>query len=83
MVVCIGEDTGACLVPVIENTENTILVLSENYSCSLNLMFFVFSMFFITKKIWEPYTCSSYFPCCACFFSEQKTVFKNCNQTCP
>ena len=50
----------ACLVPcfrklllriVFENTENTILVFFENCSSYPNL---VFSMFFRTKKNWEP-----------------------------
>ena len=35
---------------IFENTENTILVFSENFSCSMNLVFFVFFIFFITKK---------------------------------
>ena len=35
---------------VIENTENTILVFSENYSCYLNIVFFVFSVFENKKK---------------------------------
>ena len=34
----------ACFVPVLENTENTILVFFENCLCFLNL---VFSMFFV------------------------------------
>ena len=35
---------------VFENTENTILVFSENCYCYLNLVFSVFFVFFITKK---------------------------------
>ena len=34
--------------------ENTILVLSENYSYYPNLVFSVFTLFSITKKKWEP-----------------------------
>ena len=37
------------------NTESTILVLSENSSCYLNLIFFVFSVFFKTKKLETKY----------------------------
>ena len=40
---------------VFESIENIILMLSENCYCFLNLMFYVFSVFFITKKKkWEP-----------------------------
>ena len=46
----IGIKLSVYLVPVFENTENTILVFSKNCSCYSNL---VFSMFFITKKM-EP-----------------------------
>ena len=35
---------------VFESTENTIFVLSENCSCSLNLMFSMAFVFFIKKK---------------------------------
>ena len=47
---------GACLIPVFENitvpenTENTIVVFSENCSCFLDLVFF---MFFRTVKNWQ------------------------------
>ena len=44
----IGKKRSACLVPVFENTENTILVFSKYCSCYSNLVFFVF---FITKKL--------------------------------
>ena len=43
----------ACLVPVFENTENTIFVLSQNCFCSLDLVFSTFSvlsLFICTKK---------------------------------
>ena len=35
---------------VFESTENTIFVLSENCSCSLNLMFSMVFVFYIKKK---------------------------------
>ena len=35
---------------VFENTKNTILVFFESCSCYLNLMFFVFSVFFKSKN---------------------------------
>ena len=61
------------------NTKNTIFVFSENHSCYLNLVFYVFSLFFGTKKkkkkSWEPNIFSMF-----SLFSEQKTVFKNCKQ---
>ena len=34
-----------------ENTKNIILVFSENCSCSLNLVFSMFSVFFRTKEM--------------------------------
>ena len=42
------------LITLFENTDNTILVLSKNLSCYLNIMFSVFFMSFITKRNWEP-----------------------------
>ena len=36
---------------IFENTKNIILMFSKNYSCSLNLGFSMFFVFFITKKI--------------------------------
>ena len=59
---------------VFKNTDNTILVLFENCSYFLNLVFYVFSMFFRKKKGIKS--------CYLCFrrFLEKKNVFKNCNQ---
>ena len=59
---------------VFENTENTILVFSNN--CYIILVFFVFTVFSEEKKTGNQ-TCFSYFLCSSCFL-EQKTVFKNC-----
>ena len=39
-----------CLFLKIENMENIISMLFENYYCSLNSMFYVFFVFFIIKK---------------------------------
>ena len=66
---------------VIENTENTILMFSENCSCYLNIVFSVFYVFENKKKT-RNQTCSLCFPCSPCF-SEQKTIFKNYKQTYP
>ena len=44
---------------IFENTENTIFVLFENFSCFLNLIFSVF--FVLIKKIGNQ-ICSPYFP---------------------
>ena len=42
---------GSCfLITVFENTDNTILVFSENCFYSLNLVFSVFSVFYKKKK---------------------------------
>ena len=41
----------AYLILVFENTKDTILMLSKKCSCYLNLLFFVFSIFFSTKKL--------------------------------
>ena len=35
---------------VFENTKNTILVFNKNCFCYLNLVFYLFFMFFKTKK---------------------------------
>ena len=48
---------------IFENIENTILVFSKNCSCSLNLVFSMFSMFFRTKKIGN----RKRSPCFPCF----------------
>ena len=61
-----------------ENRENTILVFFKNYSCSLNVMFYMFFVFFRTKKTGNQ-TSSPYFPYSPCFW-EYKTIFKNRNQ---
>ena len=58
---------------VFKNTENIILVFSKNCSCYLNLMFYLFSVFFIIKKN-KNQTCSLYF-LYSCF-SEQKQFSK-------
>ena len=42
-----------CLVFVFENTENIILVLFQNCFCSMNLVPFMFSVFFRIKQNWE------------------------------
>ena len=62
---------------VFENTENVILVFSENCHCSLHLVFYMFFVFSIIKKSNNLFFMFSYCPC----FSGQKTIFKNYNQT--
>ena len=64
-----------CFVSVFENTENTILVFSKNYS---NFKFNILCVLclFITKKT-KNQTCS---PCFSCYL-EQKTVLKNMTQS--
>ena len=64
---------------VFENTKNVKMMFSKNCFCYLNLVFSVFSMFFITKR-YENQTCSLCFPFSFCF-SKQKIVIKNKNQT--
>ena len=65
------------LKTVIENTENTILVFSENSCfCSPNLVFYVCSLCFLEQKKYGNQIFFLCFPCSPCF-SEQKKVFKN------
>ena len=55
-----------------ENTKNIILVFSKNYSYSLNLLFFVFFVFFQNKIKLENQV---YSLCFSCFF-RMKNNFK-------
>ena len=75
----------ACLVPgflklflriVFENIKNTILMFSEFNDCSLNLMFYVFSMFF-KKMERDP---NILFGSLFSLFFITKTVLKNYNR---
>ena len=79
---------------VFENTKNTILVFFEICCCYLNLMFYVFFVFFGKKRL-ENQTCYLCFHCFSCgtsFFVFQrlwvcflklflKTVFENTKNT--
>ena len=61
------------------NTKNTIFVFSENHSCYLNLVFYVFSLFFGTKKKKKKAGNQTYFLCFPCFPNKKqfsKTVNK-------
>ena len=57
-----------------ENKDNIILLFFEDYSCSLNLVFSVFLVFFWTKKI-ENQMCFLCFPYPS-YFLEKKNMFQ-------
>ena len=61
---------------VFKNIENIILILFENCSYSLNLVFYVF--FITKKKKTGNQKCFPYSPC----FLKQKTIFKQYLKAC-
>ena len=73
----IGKKLSACLVPVFESTENSILEFSKNCSCYSNL---VFSVFFITRKT-EPNVFYVFYVLFV--FQNKKKFFKHRKQTDP